>query len=544
MTADRRYKRSQSAKSASGPKRPASPKRHSSSARPRPDSRDTSARPNQPLPASQHSSHGFDTEDVFEGEEWEARFIDLADPDHGDEELEAAAPDQPKQARDIPLIAIVGRPNVGKSRLFNRMTGTRFAIVEDEPGVTRDRQYGKGRWYDRVFSVVDTGGFEPEASDILLQQMKEQAVVAMLEADIILFVVDAQAGLMPSDTEIASLLRATPKPVFLVVNKIDGPSHEALTSDFYSLGLPELYGISAEHGRDYEDLMDGLMHLLPKESEVQRDEADDQIRVAVIGKPNVGKSTLVNQLLGEERLLTADMPGTTRDSINTELTRDGQRYLLIDTAGVRRKRGISHTVEKYSVVQAFKSIDRADVVMLMLDATEKVTSQDQRLAGLIHDKGRALLILLNKWDLVEKDHRTADKFITELRDELKFSKYAPVVTISAKTGQRVHRLLGYAQEVNTEFRRRVPTGQLNRVLRDAIERNPPPSKGRRRLRLFYASQVATGPPTFMLAINHKDLVHFSYDRYIQNVLRREFAFEGTPIKVFYRERSQREREDE
>lgn len=475
--------------------------------------------------------------------EWEARFVDLVDGDSGEWE-EDGAPREQAETRKVPLLAIVGRPNVGKSRLFNRLTGTRFAIVEDEPGVTRDRQYGEGSWDGHVFQVVDTGGFEPEASDVLLRQMKEQATLAMEEADIILFVVDGQSGLLPADTEIAAYLRSARHPVFLVVNKIDGPRHDGFAADFYALGFDELHPISAEHGRDYDVLMDALLPHLPRAEEVQRREDDERIRIAVVGRPNAGKSTLVNQLLGEQRLLTSDIPGTTRDAINTEVYHDGKPFLLIDTAGVRRKRGISQTVEKYSVVQAFKAVDRADVVVYVLDALDGVTTQDQRLCGLVHEKGRAMILLLNKWDAVEKDHRTADEYVRRLRDELKFSRYAPVVTISARTGQRVHKVLRMVEEVHEQYQRRVPTGELNRVLREAFDRNPPPARGRRRLKMFYASQVATSPPTFMLAINHKDLVHFSYERYLQNVLRQAFGFEGTPLKVFYRERAQRSLEDE
>ncbi len=445
----------------------------------------------------------------------------------------------PDAAPATPLIAIVGRPNVGKSRLFNRMTGTRFAIVEDEPGVTRDRQYGEGTWDRRPFQVVDTGGFEPESRDELLSQMREQAQLAIDEAEIILFVVDGVAGLLPADTEITTLLRSTRKPVLLVVNKIDGPKQELDVPEFYALGLTPLFGVSAEHGRGYEEMMDAVAEHLPEPGEAEpRDEG--LIRVAVLGKPNAGKSSLVNQLLGSERLLTSDVPGTTRDAINTYVERDGQRFLFIDTAGIRRKRSISRRVEKYSVVQAFKAMDRTDVVVYMLDATIGVTTQDQRVLGLAHDKGRATVVVLNKWDLVVKDHRTADQMIQAVRDDLKFAKNAPVFTASALTGQRVHRLVPMIVGAYAQYVRRISTGELNRCVEDATRRNPPKSKGSRRLKIFYASQVATRPPTVMFVVNDSELVHFSYRRYLENSLRNAYGFEGTPIKVFFRARGKGE----
>lgn len=445
-----------------------------------------------------------------------------------------------------PLIALVGRPNVGKSRLFNRMTETRFAIVEDMPGVTRDRQYGDGVWDGCAFQVVDTGGFEPETRDVLLAQMKSQAEIAMAEADIIFFLMDARAGCLPADQEIAALLRRSDRIVIPVVNKVDGDRHEALVGDFYALGLDEPVAISAEHGRNFDELMDRVLPYLPRIADVERAD-EDEISVAVIGRPNAGKSTLVNRLLGEERLLTSDVPGTTRDAVNTRITVDGQRYLFIDTAGVRRKRSIHEQVERYSVVQAFKAIDRADVVLHVLDASDEgfgIATQDKRIAGMAHEKGRAAVILLNKWDAVEKDHRTADERIRQVRDDLRFNRYAPVVTISAATGQRVHRILPIVQQVHAEYTRRVSTAALNRVLREALTRNPPPSKGRRRFKVYYASQVATAPPTLMLVVNQKALLHFSYERYLRNCLREAFAFEGTPLKIFLRERAQRRGEPE
>ncbi|MFT4702490.1 MAG: GTP-binding protein [Bradymonadia bacterium] len=446
-----------------------------------------------------------------------------------------------QEVQGVPLIAIVGRPNVGKSRLFNRMTGSRFAIVEDMPGVTRDRQYGEGNWDGRAYAVVDTGGFEPDSDDILLSQMRSQAQLAIDEADIILHLVDAHSGMVPADGEIAQMLRQTRKPVYTVVNKVDGPKHDNLVHEFYALGVSELFPLSAEHGLGYSDLLDDVYTWLPPIP--PRAEDDHTIRIAVVGKPNAGKSTLINHLLGYKRLLTSDVPGTTRDSVNTHLVVDGQNYLIIDTAGVRRKRGISENVERYSVVQAFKAMDRADVVIHMFDANEGVTSQDQRIAGLANTKGRGLVLLLNKWDTIKKDHKTAELEIQKLRDNLKFAKNAPVVTTSALTGQRVHRILGEVNNVYAEYTKRVSTGQLNRFLEDATRRNPPKSKGHQRLKIFYASQVATRPPTFMFAVNNPELVHFSYERYLANALRDTFGFAGVPVKMFFRGRGKKDDEE-
>lgn len=461
----------------------------------------------------------------------------MSHPDETPDET-PAAPEGLAYERGTPLIAIVGRPNVGKSRLFNRMTGTRHAIVEDLPGVTRDRQYGEGTWDGRPYQVVDTGGFEPTSQDVLLRQMRSQAQLAIDEADLIVHLVDGQSGMLPDDLAIAGLLRQSEKPVVTAVNKIDGDRHEVNVHEFYALGVSELIALSAEHGRGYADLLDSLAPWLPKGTKERAD--DDIVRVAVVGKPNAGKSTLINHLLGEERLLTSDIPGTTRDAINTYLQREEQRYLFIDTAGVRRKRGIREQVERYSVVQAFKAMDRADVVVHVIDATEGVTTQDQRICGLAADKGCGLLLLLNKWDAVEKDHRTADEHIERLRDDLKFARHAPVITISALTGQRVHRILSAIDGVYEEFTRRVGTGQLNRFVEEAVRRNPPKARGSGRLKLFYASQVATRPPTFMFVVNNPELVHFSYERYLHNMLRDTFGFAGAPVKMFFRGRGKKE----
>jgi GTP-binding protein len=479
-------------------------------------------------------------------EPWVAGVYDGDAEDDGEEggggpPAVVVAPGAPARP-EAPLLAIVGRPNVGKSRLFNRLTASRFAIVEDLPGVTRDRQYGEGHWNHHRYQVVDTGGFEPEAEDILLTQMREQADLAIAEADIILFVMDVHAGVLPADLEIADRLRRTRKPVFAVINKVDGPRQEMLLADFWSLGFEDLYPTSAEHGRGYDDLMEALLPLIPRQPDPEVDD-DPDIRVAVLGRPNAGKSTLVNRILGEERLLTSDIPGTTRDSVNTWLEQDGRRYLFIDTAGIRRKRSIRERVERYAVVQSFKSIDRAEVILYLIDASEGLTTQDQRICGLAHDKGRSLILVLNKWDAVQKDHRTADAWMRALRESLRFATYAPIVTISAKSGQRVHRLLPLIHEVHAQFQRRVTTSMLNQVLRQALVRNPPRSKGTQHLKVYFGSQVATRPPTFMFVVNDPDLVHFSYQRYLQNVLREEFGFEGVPLKIFFRARKRYEEDD-
>lgn len=433
-----------------------------------------------------------------------------------------------------PLIALVGRPNVGKSRLFNRMTRTRFAIVEDEPGVTRDRQYGTGQWEGRSFQVVDTGGFDPESEEPVLVEMRRQATLAMQEADIIFFLLDARAGILPADREIAHVLRMSDKIVVPIANKIDGESQAANANEFYELGFDDIFPLSAEHGLGYHELLDHVVEFMPKT--LERDDEDPTIRVAVVGKPNAGKSTLINKLLGEERLLTSDQPGTTRDAVNTRLRRDGREFLFIDTAGIRRKRSIEKYVEKVSVVQAFKALDRADVAIMVIDATKGVTTQDQRICGLAHDKGCALILILNKWDLIKKDHKTAKEHAEAMRDQLKFASYAPIITISAMTGQRVHRLFDLIEHVFESYNQRIGTSGVNNFLAAAVQRQSPPQKGGRSLKLYYGSQVAIRPPTFMFVINRPEMMHFSYERYLINSLRAEFGFEGTPVKIFFRAR--------
>jgi len=436
-----------------------------------------------------------------------------------------------------PLIAIVGRPNVGKSRLFNRLVGKRQAIVEDSPGVTRDRQYGEGEWYNGAYAVVDTGGFDPVSTDVLLSQMREQANLAMEEADIIFFVMDVQTGLMPVDEEIAKQLRSTKKTLFAVVNKVDGPRQEPDVAEFYALGFERIYGVSAEHGYQYDELMDDVLPLLPTEEQLQPSQevdADAPLKIAVIGKPNAGKSTLVNRMLGTERLLTSDQPGTTRDSIDSELERDGKKYIIIDTAGIRRRKSISLLMEKFSVVKAFKAIDRADVILYLMDATEGLSEQDKRLIRMSVEKGKPHVMLVNKWDLLEKDNTTAGTWAKALQNELPSFDYAPIIFISALSGQRVHKLLEAAEAVHNEWSRRVSTGPLNRWLEQLTTQHSPPIYRNRPVKFYYMTQVAIRPPTFMITCNYPDAVPAHYERFILNRLRNDFEFGGTPLKMFFR----------
>ncbi|TXD33059.1 ribosome biogenesis GTPase Der [Lujinxingia vulgaris] len=437
------------------------------------------------------------------------------------------------------MIAIVGRPNVGKSRLFNRLIESQTAIVHDFEGVTRDRQYGDGEWFGRPFTVVDTGGFVPRSEDPMLQQMRHQAQLAVDEADAIIFVVDGRAGLAGADQEIFELLRTTDKPVFLAVNKIDTwTGQEQFLADFYQLGVP-LYSLSAEHGIGLDPLMDDVMEDAPK-GEVLKDEPF--ARIAVVGKPNAGKSSTINALLGENRLLTSDVAGTTRDSIDTMVRVDGKEYLVIDTAGLRRKRSISQRLEEFSVVQAIRSIDRADVALLVLDATQPISTQDKKIASVVQNRGRGCVILVNKWDLVEKDTNTAGEYVKSLRQELQFVDYAPVIFVSALTGQRVHKILGAVDTVFEQYTRRVQTSELNRFLEGAVARHSPPMHGNRRAKFFYISQVATRPPTFMFSVNYVEAVAPSYRKYLENQLREAYTFEGVPLRTVLRPRQQRDRD--
>jgi len=434
-----------------------------------------------------------------------------------------------------PVIAIVGRPNVGKSTLFNRIAGGKKAIVENEPGVTRDRNYADVEWEDHSFTLIDTGGFEPVSKDRLFVQMREQIQLAMDEADAILFVMDGKEGLSPSDKEIADILRRQGKPVFYVVNKIDGPKHEDRALDFYGLGVDPLYSVSAEERYGVGDLMDDVVKVLPKATE----EASDQeaTKVAVVGRPNVGKSSLINQFLGYKRVIVDEAPGTTRDAIDTMLERNGKRYVLIDTAGIRRKSRISLRLEQYSIVEALRTIDRCDVAILILDSREEVTDQDARIGGFIHEKGKGCVLVMNKWDLVEKESHTMVEFEERVKESLKYLRYAPSVFISAMTGQRIWKVLETVDRVAEQTKKRIATSELNRHFGQWVTDVSPPLYRNRAVKMNYITQVSTAPPTFVISTNYPESIHFSYERYLLNKMRDRFGFEGAPIRFLFRKKA-------
>ncbi len=432
------------------------------------------------------------------------------------------------------VVAIVGRPNVGKSALFNRIVGARIAIVEGEPGVTRDRIYAQSEWDGRTFTLIDTGGIDLGAEEGFFALARRQAEIAVEEADVVLLVVDVRAGLVPADLEVAEALRRSNKPVLVVANKADDGNLALAASEFFALGLGEPIPVSAEHGRGIADLLDRLVVHLP--SVAAEEDAGDDIRIAVIGRPNVGKSLLVNRLVGEERSIVTDVPGTTRDAIDTRIERDGVRFTFIDTAGIRRKNRIQHAVERYSVVRTLRAIDRSDVCLMLLDATELVTEQDKRIAGYAHEAGKAMVLVVNKWDLIEKDATTINRYEETIREQLGFLLYAPILFISAKTGQRVQNIFELAAYVADQHALRVPTGRLNEVLHEATFRRQPPTDKGRRLKIFYATQSGVKPPTFVLFVNEPKLMHYSYLRYIENQLRESFGFVGTPIVFRMRKR--------
>jgi GTP-binding protein len=436
-----------------------------------------------------------------------------------------------------PIVAIVGRPNVGKSTLFNRLAGQRMAIVEDQPGVTRDRLYVDAEWLNHHFTIVDTGGIEPDPQDQILAAMRRQAELAIDEADVILFVVDVKQGMTMADEEVAKMLRTTKKPVVLAVNKVDNRETEAALYEFYGLGLGDPLGISAIHGLGTGDLLDEVVKNFPAETGEEYDE--DIIKVAIIGRPNVGKSSLTNALLGQERMIVSEIAGTTRDAIDSMLTlADGTRMVLIDTAGMRRKAKIDLPVERYSVIRALRAVERSDIVLMVIDATQGVTEQDKKIVGYAHDNGKASIIVVNKWDLVEKDEKTVIKYTNNIRHELAFLQYSPVIFISAKTKQRVHRIADLVKYVAEQHSMRIATGVLNSLIEEATMINPPPSDKGKRLKIFYATQPSVKPPTIVFFVNHADLMHFSYLRYLENKLRESFGFEGTPLRLVVRERAE------
>lgn len=432
-----------------------------------------------------------------------------------------------------PIVAIVGRPNVGKSTLFNRIARQRIAIVEGEPGVTRDRIYTDVEWLNRQFTLIDTGGIDA-SKDIITRQVREQAEIAIEQADVIVFVVDGRAGLLGGDEEVAELLRKTDKQVVLCVNKVeDFTTSLEMAAEFYALGLGEPITISAEHGRGVGDLLDQVFSMLP---EVEVAEDDDIIKIAIVGRPNVGKSSLVNQFAGKQRVIVTDIPGTTRDAIDTYFTYKDQTYLLIDTAGMRRKGRVEAHIERYSVIRTLRAIDRCDVAFIMLDAVEGLTEQDKKIAGYVHENGKGSILVINKWDLVEKGTNTMRDFEINLRANLQFLSYAPIVFISALTGRRVHQLLEIAEQVVEQRNLRISTGRLNEIIQDAVAINQPPSDKGVRLKIYYATQAQVNPPVFLVYVNNKELMHFSYERYLENRLRTEFGFVGTPIILSVKER--------
>ncbi len=437
-----------------------------------------------------------------------------------------------------PLVAVVGRPNVGKSTLFNRLIGQRIAIVEDTPGVTRDRIYGDASWLDYQFTLIDTGGIEPASEDKIAVQMRRQAELAIETADVILFMVDGRDGLTSADSDVADMLRRSAKPVVLAVNKVDAQKFEESMYEFYSLGLGEPFTISAEQGLGLGDLLDEIVRDFPKTDETEKEE---RINIAVAGKPNVGKSSIVNRLLGQDRSIVSDIPGTTRDSIDTDFEQDGRFYTIVDTAGIRRRRSIEdESVERYSVIRSFAAVRRADVVLIVCDASQGMSEQDVRIAGYANEEGKPAVIVVNKWDLVEKDTYTMDKFRKDLKSDLAFMSYAPVLFTSALTGQRIRKILGTVNEVYDESRKRITTGVLNDILNEAVMATEPPSDKGRRLRLYYATQVAVQPPTFVIFVNDSKLVHFSYERYLGNYFRKSFGLDSVPIRLIFRDRKKEE----
>ncbi|MBR4966447.1 MAG: ribosome biogenesis GTPase Der [Lachnospiraceae bacterium] len=434
-----------------------------------------------------------------------------------------------------PIVAVVGRPNVGKSTLFNCLAGERISIVKDTPGITRDRIYTDIQWLDKNFTLIDTGGIEPDSNDIILSQMREQAEIAILTADVIIFLVDVKQGLVDADAKVADMLRRSKKPVLLVVNKVDSfEKYMADVYEFYNLGIGDPIPISAANRLGLGDMLDKVMEYFPEDAFT--DEEDERPKVAIVGKPNVGKSSIINKLIGENRLIVSDIAGTTRDAVDTNVTFNGKEYVLIDTAGVRRKNKIKEDLEHYMIVRTVSAVERADVVVLVIDATEGVTDQDAKIAGIAHDRGKAIIIAVNKWDAIEKDDKTTKKFTENIRDMLAFMSYAEIMFISAKTGQRMIKLYEMIDVVMENHALRVATGVLNEIMTEAVAMQQPPTDKGKRLKLFYITQVAVKPPTFVIFVNDKELMHFSYTRYIENRIRDAFGFRGTPLHFIIRER--------
>lgn len=438
-----------------------------------------------------------------------------------------------------PIVAIVGRPNVGKSTLFNALAGENISIVKDTPGITRDRIYADVTWLDKSFTLIDTGGIEPDSSDIILSQMREQAQIAIDTADVILFIVDVRQGLVDADSKVADMLRRSAKPVLLVVNKVDSMQKYMMdVYEFYNLGIGDPHAISSVNKLGFGDLLDEVIKYFPEGA--GEEEEDDRIRVAIVGKPNVGKSSIINRLIGENRVIVSDIAGTTRDAIDTEITHNGKEYVFIDTAGLRRKNKIKEELERFMIIRTVSAVERADIVVLVIDAVEGITEQDAKIAGIAHDRGKAIIIAVNKWDAIEKDNKTVNTYTAKIRQVLSFMTYAEITFISALSGQRLPKLYDLIDMVHENHSMRVATGVLNEIMSEAVAMQQPPSDKGKRLRLYYITQVSVKPPTFVIFVNDKELMHFSYTRYIENQIRDTFGFKGTPLKFIIRERKDKE----
>lgn len=438
-----------------------------------------------------------------------------------------------------PLVAIVGRPNVGKSTFFNRIVGQRISIVEDTPGVTRDRLYADAEWCGHAFTLIDTGGLEIKSEDVMWSHIRAQAQIAVETADVIVFMLDGKTGLTHEDYEVAAYLRKSRKPILLVVNKLDN-NEQHLLYDFYELGLGEPIGISAGQAKGLGDVLDEIVKLTGK---YETEEKEEALKIAVVGKPNAGKSSLVNKLLGYDRVIVSDIAGTTRDAIDTRIKIGDKEYILIDTAGIRRKRSVEEDLEQYSVMRSLGAVRRADVCLIVIDSSEELSEQDVKIAGYVHEQGKPSVVVMNKWDVVEKDTYTIEKYNRKLKEEFKFMDYFIPTYVSAKTGKRVDNLIKLAERAYENASRRVSTGLLNDVLREAILTNEPPSKNGKRLKIYYVTEVSANPPTFVIFVNDDTLMHFSYRRYLENALRRSFDFEGTPIRLIIRNKNEKDLEN-
>ena len=438
-----------------------------------------------------------------------------------------------------PVVAIVGRPNVGKSTLFNVLAGEMISIVKDTPGVTRDRIYADVSWLDREFTLIDTGGIEPESRDIILSQMREQAQIAIDTADVIIFITDVRQGLQDADSKVADMLRRSGKPVILTVNKVDNfDKFMPDVYEFYNLGIGDPVPISASSRLGLGDMLDAVCAHFPEKTE--EEEEDERPRIAIVGKPNVGKSSIINKLVGENRVIVSDIAGTTRDAIDTDVVHDGKEYIFIDTAGLRRKNKIKEELERYSIIRTVTAVERADVVLMVIDAVEGVTEQDAKIAGIAHERGKGIIIVVNKWEAIEKNDKTMREYESKVRQILSFMPYAEIMYVSAKTGQRLHKLYDMIDMVIANQTLRVATGVLNEIMTEAVAMQQPPSDKGKRLKLYYITQVAVKPPTFVIFVNDKELMHFSYTRYLENKIREAFGFRGTSLKFFIRERKEKE----